>query len=31
MRDELAHGKQIIIERVNQTAGKKIIHDVWFE
>jgi hypothetical protein len=31
MRDELLHGKQIIIERVNQTAGKKIIHDVWFE
>ena len=31
MRDELAHGKQIIIERVNQTAGKQIIHDVWFE
>jgi hypothetical protein len=31
MRDELQHGKQIIIERVNQTAGKKVIHDVWFE
>lgn len=31
MRDELLHGKQIIIERVNQTAGKQLIHDVWFE
>lgn len=31
MRDELQHGKQIIIERVNQTAGKQLIHDVWFE
>lgn len=31
MRDELLHGKQIIIQRVNETAGKQIIHDVWFE
>lgn len=31
MRDELQHGKQIIIERVNQTAGKTLIQDVWFE
>ncbi|HRP51995.1 MAG TPA: DUF721 domain-containing protein [Fluviicola sp.] len=31
MRDELQHGKQIIIERVNEYAGKKMIHDVWFE
>lgn len=31
MRDELQHGKQIIIQRVNETAGKQIIHDVWFE
>lgn len=31
MRDELMYGKQIIIERVNQTAGKEIINDVWFE
>ncbi|MDR0803169.1 DUF721 domain-containing protein [Fluviicola sp.] len=31
MRDELLHGKQIIIERVNQTAGKQLIRDVWFE
>lgn len=30
MRDELAHGKQIIIERVNQKAGSEIINDVWF-
>lgn len=30
MRDELAHGKQIIIERVNQFAGHRMIHDVWF-
>jgi predicted nucleic acid-binding Zn ribbon protein len=30
MRDELAHGKQIIIERVNQKAGTKLIDDVWF-
>ena len=31
MRDELLHGKQIIIQRVNETAGKQIIRDVWFE
>jgi hypothetical protein len=30
MRDELAHGKQVIIERVNQFAGARIIEDVWF-
>lgn len=30
MRDELAHGKSIIIERVNQFAGFEIITDVWF-
>lgn len=30
MRDELAHGKQIILERVNQQAGFRIIEDVWF-
>src|SRR5690606_5302010 len=29
MRDELQHGKQIIIERVNQAAGKQLIHDIW--
>ncbi len=30
MRDELQHGKTIIIERVNQFAKSKMIHDVWF-
>ncbi|MEO9257848.1 MAG: DUF721 domain-containing protein [Crocinitomicaceae bacterium] len=30
MRDELANGKQIIIERINQKAGKGYIVDVWF-
>ena len=30
MRDELSHGKQVIIERVNQEAGFEIINDVWF-
>lgn len=30
MRDELSHGKQVIIERVNQQAGFEIINDVWF-
>lgn len=30
MRDELLHGKNIIIERLNQHAGKEIITDVWF-
>lgn len=30
MRDELANAKQIIIERVNQKAGKDYITDVWF-
>ena len=31
MRDELLHGKQVIIERVNQKAGEELIRDVWFE
>lgn len=31
MRDELLHGKQVIIERVNQKAGEELIKDVWFE
>lgn len=31
MRDELAHGKQIILLRVNEYAGCNIINDVWFE
>jgi hypothetical protein len=31
MRDELAAGKQIIILRVNEHAGKELIRDVWFD
>lgn len=31
MREELHNGKQIILERVNQFAGSKIIDDVWFQ
>jgi hypothetical protein len=31
MRDELHAGKQIIIQRVNQKAGKEMITDIWFE
>ena len=30
MRDELLHGKTIIIQRVNETAGFEIITDIWF-
>ena len=30
MRDELAHGKQVIIERINQKAGFEMINNVWF-
>jgi hypothetical protein len=30
MRDELAHGKEIIIQRVNEHAGFEMINDVWF-
>jgi hypothetical protein len=30
MREELHHGKQVIIERVNQFMGKDVIRDVWF-
>jgi hypothetical protein len=30
MRDELAHGKQIIIDRVNEKAGFEIVNDIWF-
>lgn len=30
MRDELSHGKQVIIERINQKAGYPMIRDVWF-
>lgn len=31
MRDELSQGKQVIIERINQKAGKDYIVDVWFD
>jgi predicted nucleic acid-binding Zn ribbon protein len=30
MRDELAHGKSIILHRVNEKAGYEMITDVWF-
>ncbi len=30
MRDELLHGKQIIIHRVNEKAGFEMITDIWF-
>lgn len=30
MRDELQHGKSIIITRINEFAGFEIINDVWF-
>jgi len=30
MRDELAHGKSIILQRVNEHAGIEIINDIWF-
>ena len=30
MRDELLHGKQIIIHRINEKAGFEMITDVWF-
>lgn len=30
MREELAHGKSIIIQRVNERAGYEIIRDIWF-
>jgi len=30
MRDELLHGKQIIIQRINEKAGFEMINDVWF-
>lgn len=31
MREELINGKEVIIQRVNQFAGEKIIDDIWFE
>jgi len=30
MREELSHGKSIIIQRINEFAGKEVINDVWF-
>lgn len=30
MREELAHGKSIIILRVNEKAGFEMIRDIWF-
>lgn len=30
MRQELSHGKQVIIQRVNEKAGFEMINDVWF-
>jgi hypothetical protein len=30
MREELLLGKQIIIDRINDYAGKEIITDIWF-
>jgi predicted nucleic acid-binding Zn ribbon protein len=30
MREELMFGKQVIILRINETAGTEIITDVWF-
>ena len=31
MREELLNGKQIILHRVNDFAGERIIDDVWFQ
>jgi hypothetical protein len=31
MRNELQHSKQLIIDRVNHTAGFAMIHDIWLE
>jgi hypothetical protein len=30
MRDELFHGKQIIIGRCNAHVGEELIRDIWF-
>jgi hypothetical protein len=29
MREELLNGKEIIILRINEKAGKQLINDVW--
>jgi hypothetical protein len=31
MREELLNGRQIILQRVNDFAGEKIIDDVWLQ
>lgn len=31
MRKELAFGKEVIIQRVNQVAGEELINDVYFK
>lgn len=31
MREELSYGKNIIIQRVNQVAGKELVTDVFFK
>ena len=30
MREELLFGKQIIIDRLNEYAGKEFVKDIWF-
>lgn len=30
MRDELKHGKEVIIQRINEKAGFEMVNDVWF-
>jgi len=29
MREELLNGKQIILNRINEAAGKELINDLW--
>lgn len=31
MRDELQYGRSVIIQRINDFAGKEVITDIWFE
>ena len=31
MREELLNGKQIILQRVNDFVGERIIDDIWFQ
>lgn len=30
MREELSHGKSVIIHRINEYAGSEVINDIWF-